>query len=259
MKIIILLCYFLTTTSFQGEHFALSGQGNRFQPIDNIQLLSNFSNVDVTASCAMYCLQNTFCRTFDFDSISHQCHLYEGSVDTGMIIPANSSNIIGWIEILPSMFHLYNASADQCKDNRYLSSDIVSNRCQCPDRTFWNGSMCLNQRFIGDTCQENNWCRNDLNIGCILSICSISPTTTISSTTTTATCTTLINYNDIENQTNTSGDIPNGYKNLLWTNAEYINVSSTPIDSGYRSAVSNGVFVMQNKNNNNITISTANV
>ncbi len=58
-------------------------------------------------------------------------------------------------------------------------------------------------------------------------------------------CATLITFDDIPNQSSTSGVIPNGYKNLNWTNAEYINVSTTPNNSDYRKAVRSLPFVMR--------------
>ncbi|CAF1006628.1 unnamed protein product, partial [Adineta ricciae] len=157
-------------------------------------------------------------------------------------------------------FSSYNASADQCQNSRYLSVDIASGRCKCPARTFWNGTFCLNQGFTGDTCQANDWCRNDLNISCVSSTCLVIPATTTATSTTTlvATCTTLITFNDIPGQSSTSGIIPNGYKNLNWTNVNYINASTTPIGSGYRTALGNQTFLMYNANGFNFTISSAN-
>jgi hypothetical protein len=71
-------------------------------------------------------------------------------------------------------------------------------------------------------------------------------------------CTTLITFDDIPEQSSTSGFIPNGYKNLNWTNAEYINVSTTPNTSGYRKAVRSSPFVMYNPTGGNIQFRAAN-
>ena len=56
----------------------------------------------------------------------------------------------------------------------------------------------------------------------------------------------LITFDDIENQFPTDGTIPDGYKNLRWTNAEYINVSTTELNSVYRNAARSLPFVMYN-------------
>ena len=170
MKVILFLCIILTSKGFDPAKFTITKPGNRFQPADSVELLSVSSNVRSTMSCAILCYQDSLCRTFDFDSNSKQCRLFEGSFDTGSHQPNFSSTVIGWIKINPSMFDLYNATSDQCANSRFLDSAGLSRRCDCPIHTFWNGSMCLNQRFRGDFCLDNNWCRIDLSIHCVLSV-----------------------------------------------------------------------------------------
>jgi hypothetical protein len=68
---------------------------------------------------------------------------------------------------------------------------------------------------------------------------------------------TCVTFNDIPNQSNTSGIIPNGYKNLNWANAEYINILTMPTKSGYRVNGLSSPFVAHSPTGDNITITTA--
>ncbi len=68
----------------------------------------------------------------------------------------------------------------------------------------------------------------------------------------------MITFDDISGRSNTSGVIPNGYKNLNWNNAEYVSVSSMPENSGYQAVTRNSSFVMDNPSDGNITITTEN-
>lgn len=172
MEGIVFLCLILATNGLQPALFTLSTMGNQFQAADSIELLGTFANIHAVIPCTMLCYENIQCRTFDFNSNSQQCRLFEGSVDTGTILSTSVlSSVVGWINMDSSMFDLYNASNDQCTDNRFLYSDTSSGFCSCPIHTFYNGSMCLNQRYVGEVCENNNWCRTDLFINCILSIC----------------------------------------------------------------------------------------
>jgi hypothetical protein len=169
--LVILFVMFTTTNGFQPAQFILSTSGNLFEPINSVELLSSSSNINRIASYAMLCYRNSQCRTFDFDSISHQCRLFEGSVDTGTLLSSLSTNVVGWLNMNPSLFNLYGASSDQCVNNCLLYSNISSGLCECQIHTFWNGSMCVNQKFSGDACVDNSWCRTDLGINCTMMIC----------------------------------------------------------------------------------------
>ena len=71
-------------------------------------------------------------------------------------------------------------------------------------------------------------------------------------------CTTRITFDDIPGQSSTSGVIPNGYKNLNWVNAEYVNISTMPSNSGYGRKYGDSPFVMHNPTGEMINITTAN-
>jgi hypothetical protein len=171
MKSILFLSIVLATNAFDPAKFALSGTGNRFEPANAVELLTTYNNVRAIIPCAALCYRNSLCRTFDFDSNSNECRLFEGSVDTGNLLPNFSSSVVGWIHLTPSLFDLYNASNDQCTDNRFLDSQTASSRCECPIHTFWKTSMCINQRYVNDSCVNNDWCRTDLWLNCTLLKC----------------------------------------------------------------------------------------
>ena len=71
-------------------------------------------------------------------------------------------------------------------------------------------------------------------------------------------CTTLVTFDDITGQTPTSGIIPNTYRNLNWTNAEYINTSLLGTTGGYITGVRSRPFVLHNTPGTNVTLVTAN-
>jgi hypothetical protein len=171
MKLIVFLNLILVTNTFQPVYFTLSSRGNQFQPENSLQLLTITFNIRTVLSCAILCYGNSQCWTFDFDSNLNECRLFEGSVDTGILLSVSSSIIVGWINIDQSLYNFYNASSDKCVNSRFLNSDNLSGLCQCPIHNFWNGSICRNQRYDGQICQNDNWCRTDLNINCIALVC----------------------------------------------------------------------------------------
>ncbi|CAF1222589.1 unnamed protein product [Adineta steineri] len=73
----------------------------------------------------------------------------------------------------------------------------------------------------------------------------LTTTTTTTTTTTKPYCTTRITFDDIFNQSATSGIVPNGYNNLNWTNTVYVNTSTMPL-SGYLYAVTSVPYVATN-------------
>ena len=68
----------------------------------------------------------------------------------------------------------------------------------------------------------------------------------------------LITFDDIPSASNTSGVVPTGYKNLNWTNAEYINVLTTPVNSAFRRAVISSPFVIHNSKGGVIELTAVN-
>ncbi|CAF1249744.1 unnamed protein product [Adineta steineri] len=193
MKLLIFIQLILTTYAFAPDYFLITKPGNQFQPANIIELLAINPNIRTLIRCAILCDRNIQCRTFDYDSISKQCRLFEGSIDTGVLLSVSSASVVGSIKIDESLYDLYNASSDACANNRFLVSDTLNDWCHCPIHTYWNGSICVNQRYDGEVCANDNWCRTDLNITCVSSICTgnaSSPLTSSSTVTTTITKTT---------------------------------------------------------------------
>ncbi|CAF3994265.1 unnamed protein product [Rotaria sordida] len=86
---------------------------------------------------------------------------------------------------------------------------------------------------------------------------SATTTTTTSTTTTAPYCTTRVTFDDISGQSSTSGIVPNGYKNLNWTNVMYLNASTMPT-SGYQTITTSPPFVGYNPGGATVMITTAN-
>jgi hypothetical protein len=171
MQWIVFLSLVLIAHGFQSAQFTLSTLGIGFQSANTIEDLSTFFFVRSVTSCAALCLRDIRCRTFEFDVQSQSCRLFEGSVDTGSLLSAASTTLVGWINVDPSTFEWYNGSSDQCVDHRFLSSDNPSGLCRCFMNTFWDGSMCVNQKYSGDVCVDTHWCRSDLALGCNGFVC----------------------------------------------------------------------------------------
>lgn len=65
-------------------------------------------------------------------------------------------------------------------------------------------------------------------------------------------------FDDIPYQSSTSGNITNGYKNLNWTNVEYINSSIISTPSGYSVGVRSQPYVIHNPTGDIVIITTTN-
>ena len=171
MKLVIFLSLNLIIHGFQPAQFTLTQMGYEFHPANSVELLDTFSNIRRAISCAILCYGHRLCRTFHFNADTHSCRLFEGAMDTGVLVPTASVDVVGSIKMHSSTFTLFNASSQLCTDDRFLSSDASSGLCQCPIHTVWNGSMCLNQRFNGGFCINENWCRMDVGLTCVASLC----------------------------------------------------------------------------------------
>ena len=172
------LLFFVIHVSYQQQSqsfessIKLTVLGTRFQPRNPIELLATLSNVRSILPCAMRCNQNRQCRTFDYDSSSLVCRLFEGDISTGTVlnnsIPASSriGSIYSNTPDALEQYSLYNKSCNQCGlgVNRYLQCS--NNTCQCPINTYWNGRTCSNRLYNGSSCNSSSMCRQDLNLIC---------------------------------------------------------------------------------------------
>lgn len=68
---------------------------------------------------------------------------------------------------------------------------------------------------------------------------------------------TRVTFDDIPSQSATSGVVPNGYKNLNWTNTFYLNVSTQPT-SGYQYIMGSSPYIAYNPGGVSVNITTAN-
>ena len=122
------------------------------------------------------CNQDVQCRTYDYDSQSLVCHLFESAVETGSVVSSVSlTSRVGAVYFWPKFFIAYGQQCSQCTQNRYLicSSTNNNNTCQCPIHTFWNGIQCENQRYANGYCSNNEQCRTDANLNCtVYNLCS---------------------------------------------------------------------------------------
>lgn len=156
---------------FKPSVITLGPERNRFQPVNHVELLLSIDRTNTIVNCATHCYREKLCRTFEHDADARQCRLFVGSIDTGTLVPTTSNTVVGWIPMEPALFTLYGSPQTQCSDDRFFDIDISSGRCRCPIFTFWNGSICVNQRFQGAFCMNNSWCRTDIGLNCTASTC----------------------------------------------------------------------------------------
>ncbi|CAF1501664.1 unnamed protein product [Rotaria sordida] len=149
--------------------FSSSLQGHEFQPQYGVQLIFN-NTAQSLLLCAATCSQNPPCRTFDYDSSSRRCRLFEADLTNGAIIAtASQTSIVGSMILSASLYaSIYNQSCSACQENRYQTCSSTTNTCQCPGNSYWNGSMCPLQLFENAACSQVDACRSDLNLSCII-------------------------------------------------------------------------------------------
>ncbi len=146
---------------------SLSNLGKIFFSEDEQDLLLSDINVQSLQICIQTCNANILCRIFDFDDQSNRCRLFEGDVDTmGSIITSSSSlSVVGTIQLTPEQFSSIGLSCSFCAYSRYLI--CINSTCQCPPRTYFDGSICHSQNLIGSQCINDTDCRSNLNLTCL--------------------------------------------------------------------------------------------
>ena len=119
--------------------------------------------------CSALWNSNSLCRTLDCNS-DKQCRLFEGYISTGTVhsFPGSVVDAVVYYPTTgPSLFSNYSQTcADKFDVNHYLVCSDLTNRCQYPSDTFWNGTFFVNQLYPSSTCTQSNWCRQDLNLTC---------------------------------------------------------------------------------------------
>ncbi|CAF0855664.1 unnamed protein product [Adineta steineri] len=157
---------------FINSNIHLTNGGCQFQPANPVELLVTL----VTPSflrCGAQCNLNIHCRTFDYNSSSGVCRLFEGASNTGNMTLAMSTSHVGALRLSPSLFNAFGQACLQCIESRFLTCS--NNTCQCPRNSFWNGVLCENQRYSGATCNNSQMCRYD-TLGLICSASKICTT-----------------------------------------------------------------------------------
>lgn len=148
--------------------FTLSSDGTEFIPVDSSLLLKTIDQPNISRTgCASACNKLIpFCLTFDFDSLSHRCRLFQGDLTTGQIslstLPSHS--VVGTFNMDVQIFTNYGQACSQCAENRFLT--CINSTCRCPSQTYFNGAVCQPQQFAGAPCISSSVCRTDLNYTC---------------------------------------------------------------------------------------------
>jgi hypothetical protein len=151
-RLLILFLYLHTPYSYAYQSVvSLQGDKTDFQPANPVELLQILYNISSIMQCFMNCHVNVQCRTFVYQSETQECFLYEGSIETGNVITSSDgiSSTVGGLIYNAESFQGYGLTCDYCSSSRYLT--CVNNVCQCLPNTFWNGTMCLNQAYFGQT------------------------------------------------------------------------------------------------------------
>ena len=151
----------------------MSNRGTQFVPRSSQEYALNNASASSLLRCITQCAENVLCRTLVYDPSTLLCQLYQSDSTYGNITSSSSdSSCVGTIVYDPSYYTNYNGTCDFCQNNRYL---VCSNsRCQCPStRLYWNGNICQNKLYYGDTCSASIECREDLNLSCIFGSCQL--------------------------------------------------------------------------------------
>ena len=165
--VIIMFIVLPTIHSIYQSRIAFSPTAHEFQPRNSIQLIL-VTTVRSRIICSAACNEQPACRTFDYDSASSRCRLFEADGTTGSIISsASPTSVVGSVLISPSQFlRTHNQSCEVCQEDRYEYCSTNGSTCQCRPHAFWNGSVCLLQLYENDTCSQTDACRSDLNLTC---------------------------------------------------------------------------------------------
>ncbi|UJR08241.1 hypothetical protein I4U23_012514 [Adineta vaga] len=141
--------------------------GTQFMPINMDALHLGNISVQTKMKCAIQCHSNHQCRTFNFDTSTQICQLFQGDkFATGTIVPGAQTIVAGSFKWMNTLFDAHGQPCNACKDNRFLR--CVNSLCDCQQNTYWDGTVCLPQ--LPMPCMEcepsKNMCRSDLSLTC---------------------------------------------------------------------------------------------
>jgi hypothetical protein len=172
---VLLFISILLHQSYQFQSNAdISNFGYTFVPVDSSvsPLLTCIQRS--LLRCYAECNKLISCRTFDFDEDSGQCRLWLDDLTTGSIlaVPSKPRSKVGIIKFIPDIYAAtHNQPCAKCANSRYEVCDSTTSTCQCPAMTFWNGTVCLPQRYQNQSCSTLDTCRSDLNLDCLDTNC----------------------------------------------------------------------------------------
>jgi hypothetical protein len=163
----IVLAFILPANGIYSSIFTFSSLGQEFQPQFSNQMVSS-TVVRSRLLCSAQCNEHIPCRTFDYDSSSGRCRLWEADLTTGSVIfSTSSSSSVGYVVLsVPLYVPIHDEPCSACQENRYQICSVNTSTCQCPPNTFWNDTICLLQLFQNATCTQIDACRADLNLIC---------------------------------------------------------------------------------------------
>ncbi|UJR19071.1 hypothetical protein I4U23_022202 [Adineta vaga] len=120
--------------------------------------------------CHLQCNQRIACRVFDFDQDTSECRLWSDDLTTGMlslVLPSKPRSTVGAIQVTSNTYaSIHNQPCNKCVNSRYEICDPISLTCKCPSMTFWNGNLCVPQRYSYQSCSTIDSCRPDLQFEC---------------------------------------------------------------------------------------------
>lgn len=153
----------------------ISNYGYTFLPFDSSATPFLTSIQRTLLLCYRECNKYIECRTLDFDETSGQCQLWSEDSTTGSIslaVPPKPRSKVASIKLSPSTYAAtHNQPCEKCVSSRYEICDTTTMLCKCPTMTFWNGSMCIPQRYQNQSCSTLDSCRSDRNLECIDTNC----------------------------------------------------------------------------------------
>jgi hypothetical protein len=142
--------------------------GTDFIPANPIELIANYNDISTFDSCYNRCYLNFKCRTVVSDTTwPFICQFYEGSIDTGTLIPSSSSTsrVSNFLYNATDYSH-YNQTCNINAFTLYRFLMCSDGLWCCPDASYWNGSICLNAAYYNHSCNTNDACRSDVGLLC---------------------------------------------------------------------------------------------
>ena len=152
MICLLLAMSFSTTQQQEGIILHIFSIEADFQPSNSADLIGTQSSVNSMNQCAMACLIHTECRTLEYSTSLHLCHLFSAWVYEGSIIQSTSH--LAYIEQTPVLYFFYGQVCDSLFTvNRFLT--CMNGHWSCPVGQFFNGSVCQSKTSLISLAKPN--------------------------------------------------------------------------------------------------------